>query len=175
MYVYPPVQPQESLASSASGWIAANPITSCAAMLGLVYVAKNGGYERLSALAVSGLAGSKADPRADVEMNTKYQKSIFDAVGRKKDKSTGDSANLKGYTVGSRAPPRARASGETVNPKFGYGIDNLYGGKKNVQQVKAKDSKGVIQADAGGTLGKIGVIWAGLVGLYLLSNIGGGN
>lgn len=33
---------------------------------------------------------------------------------KKKNPKTGDTANLKGYTVGSRAPPMAKNSGTTI-------------------------------------------------------------
>jgi hypothetical protein len=69
--------------------------------------------------------------RADLVMNTKYGDPKVLAY-KKKDPKTGSTKGLFGYTVGSRAPPRAKSSGTRVNPNFGYGIDNLYGGKKIV-------------------------------------------
>merc|ERR1719456_1660018 len=65
-------------------------------------------------------------PRAEVFMNTKYgDPNVLN--NRKKNPLTGSTTVLKGYTVGSRAPRVAKNSG-TVN-QFGYGIDNLYGGR----------------------------------------------
>jgi hypothetical protein len=49
-------------------------------------------------------------------------------------------ASLKGYTVGSRAPPGAVSSGTTA--KFGFGIDNLYGGKKAFTPTKVSSAVG---------------------------------
>jgi len=66
----------------------------------------------------------------DVQMNTQYQPGVFAAIGRKKDPRTGQTKNLKGYTVGSRAPPMSRSSG--TKAQYGYGISNLYGGQKVV-------------------------------------------
>ena len=48
---------------------------------------------------------------------------------KKKDPKTGSSLGLKGYTVGSWAPPAAKSSGTKVDPSVGYGIDNRFGGK----------------------------------------------
>ena len=106
-------------------------------------------------------------------MSTKYGDPSV-ASYRKKNPKTGSSDVLKGYTVGSRAPPAAVASGSKA--QFGYGIDNLYGGRGKVAEAKsAGQPKGVIEADAGGALGKIGTVWAGLLTLYLRSLAGGGN
>jgi hypothetical protein len=77
--------------------------------------------------------------RSDVVMNTKYGDPNVRAY-KKKDPRTGSTLNLKGYTVGSRAPASSRASG-TIN-QFGYGIDNLYGGKRIVKAAQA-DSEGL--------------------------------
>ena len=54
---------------------------------------------------------------------------------KKKNPMTGSSLNLKGYTVGSRAPPMAVSSGSKA--RFGYGIDNLYGGKSKGKSAAA--------------------------------------
>jgi len=72
--------------------------------------------------------------RADLVMNTNYGDPNVKKMYTKKDPRTGSTKGLKGYTVGSRAPPIARASGTTA--KFGYGIDNLYGGKKIVNDTR---------------------------------------
>ena len=66
------------------------------------------------ALLASAEAFSPAAPNAAaavrmpaVSMNTKYTVGR-DTIGFKKNKKTGSSANLKGYTVGSRAPAASR-------------------------------------------------------------------
>ena len=53
---------------------------------------------------------------ANIQMNTKYTV----AGGMAKKKKASDSSALRGYVVGSRAPPPARASGTTTAPT-GYG------------------------------------------------------
>ena len=67
------------------------------------------------ALLASAEAFSPAAPNAAaavrmpaVSMNTKYTVGR-DTIGFKKNKKTGSSANLKGYTVGSRAPAASRS------------------------------------------------------------------
>jgi len=109
--------------------------------------------------------------RAAVQMNTQYTN--LKTIGFKKDKKTGDSLALKGYTVGSRAPKASRSSG--TKEQFGYGIGNLYGGKMadGSQKSKGGDIKGKIEADATGAIGRIGTAWLGLVTLFLLTKIGG--
>jgi hypothetical protein len=169
---YVPVQPvvvMPSPAPGASDWIAANPITSCAAIAGLAFFATN----RLSALGVIGRPAT-ATPRTDIEMNTPYNKAVLDAIGRKKSPKTGDSSNLKGYTVGSRAPKTARASGLTN--QFGYGIGNLYGGGSRggsaIVGTKSKEIKGKMEVDTNTTLLRLGVLWAGCTVLFLLGQAG---
>ena len=49
--------------------------------------------------------------RTDVSMSTKY--TVAAGIAKKKNPKTGDSSNLKGYTVGSRAPDTAKNSGTT--------------------------------------------------------------
>ena len=49
--------------------------------------------------------------RTDVSMSTKY--TVAAGIAKKKNPKTGDSSNLKGYTVGSRAPDMAKNSGTT--------------------------------------------------------------
>jgi hypothetical protein len=74
--------------------------------------------------------------RAAVVMNTNYgDPAVANYV--KKNKKSGRSSLLKGYTTGSRAPPTAIRSG-TVN-QYGYGIQNLYGGKVKVAQARAEE------------------------------------
>lgn len=109
---------------------------------------------------------------AVVQMNTQY--GDLSTIGFKKNKKTGDSSVLKGYTVGSRAPKASVSSGE--KNQFGYGIGNLYGGglpDGSKAVVKEAPIKGKIDADAGGVLGSLGTAWIGLVVLFILSKIGG--
>ena len=54
---------------------------------------------------------------------------------KKKNAKTGSTVGLKGYTVGSRAPPGSKSSGNTA--RFGYGIDNLYGAQAGRKIAKA--------------------------------------
>jgi hypothetical protein len=72
--------------------------------------------------------------RADVVMNTQYQEEVFTAVGRKKNRKSGKTKSLYGYTTGSRAPKGSTRSG-TVN-EYGYGFDNLYGGQKRKRDLE---------------------------------------
>merc|ERR1719311_1313818 len=76
--------------------------------------------------------------RAVVVMNTNYGDPRV-ANYKKKNKNSGRSNLLKGYTVGSRAPATAIRSG-TVN-QYGYGINNLYGGKAKTQ-ARIADTEG---------------------------------
>merc|ERR1719478_48608 len=87
--------------------------------------------------------------RADVVMSTQYGDPAVRAY-KKKDPKTGSTKGLMGYTVGSRAPPRAVKSGTTQS--FGYGIDNLYGGKTTAKREAAKTAKG---SQAGLVIGAI--------------------
>jgi len=112
------------------------------------------------------LAGVMRSSPTAVQMNTAY--TDISTIGKKKNPKTGDTLGLKGYTVGSRAPKNAKNSG-TIN-QFGFGIDNLYGGK--VDKKVESDVKGKIDADAGGAIGKIGTAWVGLTALWVLSNLG---
>merc|ERR1719181_437505 len=90
----PEVQPRVATLGVAGSYT--TPALICAAVVGL-YVAKEGLAARhaatvdydeeiitVPALAVSGRAGS-------IQMNTQYEKSIFDNIGRKKSPKTGDS------------------------------------------------------------------------------------
>merc|ERR1711935_887693 len=95
-----------------------------------------------------------------------------EAIGRKKDKKTGDSSTLMGYTVGSRAPKGAVSSG-TQN-KFGYGIGNLYGGKKTPPMPKGYVIKGPSSSRGPPALGYAGVIVFGLLLSYSFAVNGGG-
>jgi hypothetical protein len=71
--------------------------------------------------------------RAVVVMNTQYgDPAVANYV--KRDKKSGRSNLLKGYTVGSRAPTTSIRSGTTA--VRGYGISNLYGGGRKTQTVR---------------------------------------
>ena len=57
-----------------------------------------------------------------VAMSTQYsvgRTGAFGAADKKKNPKTGSSTNLKGYTVGSRAPPMAVSSGTTIFQQYG--------------------------------------------------------
>jgi hypothetical protein len=81
-----------------------------------------------------------------VVMSTQYDKSVLANIGFRKDKKTGSTKGLKGYTVGSRAPQLSRASG-TKN-QYGYGIDNLYGGKKAAAREKSGRDGAAVRANS---------------------------
>jgi hypothetical protein len=80
----------------------------------------------------------------DVMMNTKYDRDVLSAVGLKKNPNSGRTKSLKGYTVGSRAPSIAVRSG--TNNQFGYGIGNLYGGKKKAASTKSGREGAAVRA-----------------------------
>ena len=84
-----------------------------------------------------------------VSMNTKYGDPAVKGMKKKK-AATGSTLGLKGYTVGSRAPPISKASGSVA--QFGYGIDNLYGGgaKRAVAAQKGGKAKAVSNANLKG-------------------------
>jgi hypothetical protein len=81
-----------------------------------------------------------------VVMSTQYDKSVLANIGFRKDKKTGSTKGLKGYTVGSRAPPLSRSSG--TKQQFGYGIDNLYGGKKTLAREKSGRDGAAVRGDS---------------------------
>ena len=68
-------------------------------------------------------------------MNTQYGDPAVRAM-KKKNPKTGSSLGLKGYTVGSLAPPGAKSSGNIAI--FGYGIDNRFGGKAKAKAAPAQ-------------------------------------
>mmetsp|Transcript_11805 Transcript_11805/g.24008 ORF Transcript_11805/g.24008 Transcript_11805/m.24008 type:complete len:104 (-) Transcript_11805:237-548(-) len=74
--------------------------------------------------------------RTDVSMNTKY--TVAAGLAKKKNPKTGDSKSLWGYTVGSRAPDTARASGTTKSEQSL--LDKLTG-KASTPDVKGKVQK----------------------------------
>ena len=84
-----------------------------------------------------------------VSMSTKYGDPAVKGM-KKKNAATGSTLGLKGYTVGSRAPPISKASGTPA--QFGYGIDNLYGGgaKRSVAAQKGGKAKAISNANLKG-------------------------
>jgi hypothetical protein len=93
-------------------------------------------------------------------MNTQYGDPAV--LGqRKKDPKTGSSTNLKGYRVGSRAPPVARNSG--TNAQFGYGINNLYGGgQKKSLSFRDQKKTNTLLGGAGAAYNRSGLDGKGL-------------
>ena len=84
------------------------------------------------ASAFSGPASVGAVSRASVAMSTKFTDPYVQRM-KKKNPKTGSTKNLRGYTVGSRAPSVAVASGTTTK---GYKTTgNLRGAPKNKQNV----------------------------------------
>ena len=69
-----------------------------------------------------------------VEMSSTNSVDPYVRAMKKKNPKTGSTVGLKGYTVGSRAPPGAKNSGTTA--QFGFGIDNLYGAQAGRQTKK---------------------------------------
>merc|ERR1712054_498900 len=80
--------------------------------------------------------------RPAVQMNTGY--TDISQIGKKKNPKSGRSDLLKGYTVGSFAPPAAVSSGTRIDQMgTGYGIDNRWGGKqRSAKQTATKSSEG---------------------------------
>ena len=74
--------------------------------------------------------------RTDVSMSTKY--TVAAGIAKKKNPKTGDSSNLKGYTVGSRAPDMAKNSGTTKAEQSIF--DKLFG-KAPTTDVKGAQRK----------------------------------
>merc|ERR1719502_860533 len=70
------------------------------------------------------------------------------AVAKPK-KGIATAARLKGYTVGSLAPPGSVSSGTIA--QYGYGIDNRYGGR-------AKAMKSPAAASSGESKGNVAVV-----------------
>jgi len=96
----------------------------------------------------------------DVVMNTQYGDPAVLAQ-RKKNPKTGSSINLKGYTVGSRAPPVAVRSG--ANAQYGYGIGNLYGGgQKKSLSFKNQKKTNTLLGGAGAQYNRSGLNGKGL-------------
>ena len=80
--------------------------------------------------------------RPAVTMNTGY--TDISQIGRKKNPNSGRSTALKGYTVGSFAPPGAKSSGTRITDMgTGYGIGNRFGGAS-----RAKGSSANVVDDA---------------------------
>ena len=147
-----------ALAALAGAFVVPGPVDPAAA----AYYAVAPGYY---AAAPGFLARS-----GDVEMNTQYGDPNVLAM-KKKNPKTGSSTMLKGYRVGSRAPPVAVRSGTTA--AFGYGINNLYGGgqkSKLAFQNQAKNNK--LLGGTGAAYTKSGLdpkglgpifVWVGLI------------
>ena len=93
----------------------------------------------------SGLTRAVAS-RPVVTMNTGY--TDISQIGRKKNPNSGRSDGLKGYTVGSFAPPLAKKSGSRISDmNTGYGIDNRWGGKSRAQKTPAASKSSGGQVD----------------------------
>ena len=81
-----------------------------------------------------GVPASSVASRSAVSMNTKY--TVAAGVAKKKNSKSGRGELLKGYTVGSLAPPGAIASGTRISDVgTGYGISRRFGGKINGKKV----------------------------------------
>jgi len=147
-----------ALAALAGAFVVPGPVDPAAA----AYYAVAPGYY---AAAPGFLARS-----GDVEMNTQYGDPNVLAM-KKKNPKTGSSTMLKGYTVGSRAPPVARNSGTTAS--FGYGINNLYGGgQKSKLSFQDQRKSGKLLGGTGASYTKSGLdpkglgpifVWVGLI------------
>jgi len=88
---------------------------------------------------VAGVPAS-AVSRSTVSMNTQYGDPY--AFQKKKNPKSGRGELLKGYTVGSMAPPMAVKSGSTImDMGTSYGISARLGGKINGQKVSAADDE----------------------------------
>ena len=75
-----------------------------------------------------------------MSMNTKY--TVAAGVAKKKNPKGGRGELLKGYTVGSLAPPGAIASGTRISDVgTTYGISSRFGGKVNGVKVSATDDE----------------------------------
>jgi len=91
--------------------------------------------------APTSMVARSAVARSDLQMSTKY--TVAAGVAKKKNPKTGDSKNLWGYTVGSRAPDTAVSSGTT---KTGQGLwERLFSGK----QSEYKQASGMNTRDTG--------------------------
>merc|ERR1719408_937400 len=79
-------------------------------------------------------AGAAVGRQSAVSMSTQFTDPFVQKM-KKKNPMTGSTKNLKGYTVGSRAPRVSVSSGTTVGSK-GYKTDGGLGSKtKNTQNV----------------------------------------
>merc|ERR1719393_69053 len=73
----------------------------------------------LSAVGNSASVAMNAANNANVKFNIKSGNKGLYGWQVKKNSKTGDTANLRGYTVGSRAPPMAVKSGTTIAEQGG--------------------------------------------------------
>merc|ERR1719478_1626823 len=79
-------------------------------------------------------AGAAVRSQSAVQMSTQFTDPFVQKM-KKKNPKTGSTKNLRGYTVGSRAPRVAKSSGTTVGLR-GYKTDGaLAGAPKNSQNV----------------------------------------
>merc|ERR1719327_623800 len=87
--------------------------------------------------ASAALPASAVARTSSLSMNTKYTVGA-QTIGFKKDKKTGSSTSLKGYTVGSRAPAASVKSGTRIDQTAKGRYDTaggLRGVSKNEQNV----------------------------------------
>merc|ERR1712129_453690 len=86
---------------------------------------------------VHGMVGQSAVSsmtRTEISMNTKY--TVAAGMAKKKNPKTGDSKNLWGYQVRTRAPDMAKSSGTTKAEQSIF--DKLFGKKDTISKdVKA--------------------------------------
>merc|ERR1719182_405147 len=78
-------------------------------------------------------ASSVVGKQSTISMSTQFTDPFVQKM-KKKNPATGSTKNLKGYTVGSRAPIVAKSSGTTQNGKYKTDGD-LRGVDKNTQNV----------------------------------------
>merc|ERR1719326_1904160 len=85
------------------------------------------------------MAGVAVRSTPVISMNTGY--TDISQIGRKKNPNSGRSTALKGYTVGSLAPPLAKSSGTRITDMgTGYGIANRWGGQSRAAPAAAAAS-----------------------------------
>merc|ERR1712205_189668 len=102
-------------------------------------------------------AGAAVRRSSAVSMSTRFTDPYVQKM-KKKNPKTGSTKNLKGYTVGSRAPTVAVKSGTTVGTKGYKSSGNLRGVDKNTQNVP---TAAVLAVPIGliGALKFFGTVW----------------
>merc|ERR1719183_1160300 len=101
-------------------------------------------------------AGAAVRSQSAVQMSTQFTDPFVQKM-KKKNPMTGSTKNLRGYTVGSRAPRVAKSSGTTVAK--GYASSGgLRGAPKNSQNVPTAAVLAVPIILAGG-LSFLGKVW----------------